>query len=89
MDGARYREFLALLRKKLPDKIIAIAAPASYWYLRGFPIAEISKIVNYIVYMAYDLHGQWDYGNAWSSPVCQFTFLYACHLLIQNRIGMS
>ena len=39
-------------------KSISIAAPSSYWYLKGFPIAEMSLIVDYIVYMTYDLHGQ-------------------------------
>jgi GH18 family chitinase len=26
--------------------------------------------LDYIVYMTYDLHGQWDYDNEWSSPGC-------------------
>ena len=58
-----------------------MAAPASYWYLRAFPIKEMADVVvciaetnsllaltktnnifkDYIVYMTYDLHGQWDY----------------------------
>ncbi|KAL2829514.1 glycoside hydrolase superfamily [Aspergillus cavernicola] len=51
----------------LPEgKTIAIAAPASYWYLRNFPIHEIADVVDYIVYMSYDLHGQWDVGNEWA-----------------------
>jgi hypothetical protein len=29
------------------------------------PIKEISEVVDYFVYMTYDLHGQWDYGNKW------------------------
>ncbi|KAL1954115.1 hypothetical protein VTO42DRAFT_1739 [Malbranchea cinnamomea] len=70
MDGEHYLEFLRLLRQKLPNKSIAIAAPASYWYLRGFPIAEISEVVDYIVYMTYDLHGQWDYNSPWSQSGC-------------------
>jgi GH18 family chitinase len=37
------------------DKSISFAAPASYWYLKQFPIKTISKSVDYIVYMAYDL----------------------------------
>jgi chitinase len=66
-DGPNYLAFLQLVRAALPaGKLIAIAAPASYWYLRGFPIASIANVVDYIVYMTYDLHGQWDYGNAWS-----------------------
>lgn len=47
----------------LPGKTVSIAAPASYWYLRAFPIAEMSKVVDYIVFMTYDLHGQWDAGK--------------------------
>lgn len=74
LEGNYYRDFLAILRLKLPvAKSISIAAPASYWYLRGFPIADIAKIVNYIVYMTYDLHGQWDYGSAWSQEVHTLT----------------
>lgn len=26
--------------------------------------------LDYIVYMTYDLHGQWDYNNKWTSPDC-------------------
>ncbi|KAK0739602.1 hypothetical protein B0T21DRAFT_382597 [Apiosordaria backusii] len=71
LDGLAYLELLKLLRQKLPrEKQLAIAAPASYWYLKQFPIGEISKIVDYIVYMTYDLHGQWDFNNPWSSPGC-------------------
>lgn len=45
------------------NKSVSIAAPASYWYLQAFPIDRIAKVIDYIVYMTYDLHGQWDYGN--------------------------
>lgn len=66
-DGPNYLDFLRLVRAALPaDKSLAIAAPASYWYLKGFPIADIANVVDYIIYMTYDLHGQWDYGNAFS-----------------------
>lgn len=30
----------------------------------------MSEILDYIIYMTYDLHGQWDAGNKWSSPGC-------------------
>ncbi|KAL3454138.1 hypothetical protein BJX65DRAFT_301926 [Aspergillus insuetus] len=70
-DGPNYLEFLKLVRDGLPDdKSLSIAAPASYWYLRNFPIKDIAKVVDYIVYMAYDLHGQWDVGNQWATPGC-------------------
>lgn len=49
---------LQMMRDKLPaGKTLSIAAPASYWYLKAFPIKEIAKVVNYIVFMTYDLHG--------------------------------
>lgn len=52
------------------SKSVSFAAPASYWYLRAFPIAMMSKRLDYIVFMTYDLHGQWDYGNKWTSSGC-------------------
>ncbi|KAJ5121672.1 uncharacterized protein N7515_009633 [Penicillium bovifimosum] len=71
-DGDRYLEFLKLVRKNLPDdKSLSLAVPASFWYLKGFPIANISDTVNYIVFMSYDLHGQWDYGNQYPDPGCK------------------
>lgn len=55
-EGPNYLEFLKLLRAKLPpNKSLSIAAPASFWYLKAFPIENISKVVDYIVYMTYDL----------------------------------
>lgn len=57
-EGVNYLGFLAILKNLVPGKSVSIAAPASYWYLKGFPIDKISKIVDYIVYMTYDLHGQ-------------------------------
>ncbi|KAJ3498512.1 hypothetical protein NLG97_g1065 [Lecanicillium saksenae] len=70
-EGENYYLFLQKLRSLLPsDKSVSFAAPASFWYLRGFPIAKIVEVVDYIVYMTYDLHGQWDYGNKWTDPGC-------------------
>ncbi|KAH7014604.1 chitinase [Microdochium trichocladiopsis] len=69
-EGVSYAAFLTLLKAKLGNKSVSIAAPASYWYLRNFPIKGIGKIVDYIVYMTYDLHGQWDAGSKWASPGC-------------------
>ncbi len=62
---------MKLLRAALPSsKSLSIAAPASYWYLKGFPIKDIGAVVDYIVYMTYDLHGQWDAGSKWSQDGC-------------------
>lgn len=49
-DGANYLSFLQELRSLMPTgKTISVAAPASYWYLRGFPIANMSEVLDYIV----------------------------------------
>jgi len=59
IDGPNYLKFLARLRQLLPSEMsLSIAAPASYWYLKGFPIDEMAKHLDYIVYMTYDLHGK-------------------------------
>lgn len=63
--------FLDELKKKMPfGKTVSVTAPASFWYLQHFPIQALSLVVDYIVYMTYDLHGQWDYNNKWASPGC-------------------
>jgi GH18 family chitinase len=70
-DGPNYLSFLTKLRTALgTSKTISIASPASYWYLKAFPIADMAKQVDYIVYMTYDLHGQWDYGSQFSQDGC-------------------
>ena len=70
-DGDNYLAFLQSVKSKLPSgKTLSIALPASYWYLRGFPVDKMAKVVDYFVYMTYDLHGQWDYGSKWASPGC-------------------
>jgi chitinase len=70
-DGYNYQMFLELMKSRLGNaKTVSIAAPASFWYLKGFPILNISYVVDYIVYMTYDLHGQWDYNSAWSNSGC-------------------
>ena len=30
----------------------------------------MAKELDYIIYMTYDLHGQWDYGNEWTTSGC-------------------
>ncbi|KAI0181182.1 putative glycosyl hydrolase, family 18 [Hypoxylon sp. FL1284] len=70
-NGKNYYEFLSGLKESLgSSKSVSFAAPASYWYLKAFPIEKMVKDIDYIVYMTYDLHGQWDYGNKWTSPGC-------------------
>ncbi|EEP79268.1 conserved hypothetical protein [Uncinocarpus reesii 1704] len=71
-EGNNYLAFLQLLRSKLPSgKSISIALPASYWYLKQYPVKSIAKYVDYFIYMTYDLHGQWDVDNKWAIPGCE------------------
>lgn len=70
-EGPNYLKFLVTLKKLLPaGKSLSIALPSSFWYLRPYPVALMSRTVDYFIYMTYDLHGQWDYGNKWTSPGC-------------------
>ncbi|KAL4804670.1 glycoside hydrolase superfamily [Aspergillus unguis] len=71
-SGENYAEFLKLVRSKLPDdKSISMALPASYWYLKGFdPVTQFEESIDYYVFMTYDLHGQWDWGNTFVNPGC-------------------
>ncbi|OBT40386.1 hypothetical protein VE00_10085 [Pseudogymnoascus sp. WSF 3629] len=73
-DGENYYQFLVQVRAGLnakdASKSLSIAMPASFWYLKGFPVSKLTTYLNYVVYMTYDLHGQWDYNNQWSSPGC-------------------
>ncbi|PYI14800.1 glycoside hydrolase, partial [Aspergillus violaceofuscus CBS 115571] len=69
-DGDNYLAFLAILRNLLHDREVTIAAPSSYWYLRGFPIKKMAPLLDYIIYMTYDLHGQWDSHSQWSQLGC-------------------
>ncbi|KAJ6784672.1 hypothetical protein PWT90_00415 [Aphanocladium album] len=70
-EGDNYLEFLKDLKAKLPsDKSVSIALPASYWYLKQYPVKKMADIVDYFIYMTYDLHGQWDVGNKYATPDC-------------------
>lgn len=30
----------------------------------------MAEVLTYVIFMTYDLHGQWDYGNRFSDPGC-------------------
>jgi chitinase len=49
---------------------VSFCAPASFWYLQGFPVQAMAAVVDYVIFMTYDIHGQWDYGNPNSDPGC-------------------
>ncbi|GAB1317774.1 chitinase [Madurella fahalii] len=90
-DGAGYLAFLTTLKRKVgPGKSVSIAAPASFWYLRAFPIDQIAAQIDYIVYMTYDLHGQWDYGNANAYDSCPSGKCIRSHVnLTETRSTLS
>lgn len=71
-DTDNYLAFLTLMRKKLgtSGKTMSSALPAAYWYLKPFPVAKMAPLLDYVIFMTYDLHGQWDYGNQYASPGC-------------------
>ncbi|KAJ2912700.1 hypothetical protein MD484_g7717, partial [Candolleomyces efflorescens] len=52
--------FFKEARAALGKKVISVATPAGYWFLRGFEIDKIAKDVTYINMMSYDYHGPWD-----------------------------
>ena len=59
IEGENYLQSLTILRGLLPkEKSVSFAAPASFWYLQGYSIAKIMNLVDYVIYMTYDLHGQ-------------------------------
>ncbi|KAJ4250226.1 hypothetical protein NW762_012041 [Fusarium torreyae] len=71
-DGIYYTRFLTVLRDQLPSsKSLSIALPGSFWYLKPFPVDQMAKVLDYFVFMTYDLHGQWDYGNEFANPGCE------------------
>ncbi|KAJ3378012.1 hypothetical protein HDU84_008026 [Entophlyctis sp. JEL0112] len=59
-DTANLLYLMADLRILIPEKVLSIAAPAGYWFLKGFSILDMSLFVNYINVMTYDYHGPWD-----------------------------
>lgn len=71
VNGLNYYRLLYSVKQAVgSSKSVSFAAPASYWYLKSFPIKNLARDLDYIVYMTYDLHGQWDYNNTWTSPGC-------------------
>jgi GH18 family chitinase len=66
-----YYNTLVQLKSRIGSgKTVSFAAPASFWYLKASPIELMGAALDYIIYMTYDLYGQWDYGNKWTSPGC-------------------
>ncbi|KAI8722844.1 Chitinase [Fusarium sp. LHS14.1] len=90
-DGLNYLRFLTVLKDKMPSgKTVSIAAPASYWYLKQFPIDQITKVIDYVVFMTYDLHGQWDYGNPNAFDECPSGKCIRSHVnMTETKVSLS
>ncbi|KAL7952564.1 glycoside hydrolase family 18 protein [Trichoderma compactum] len=85
-DTRNYLDTLRALRTALPAKYsLSIAVTASYWYLRPFPIQEMSQVVHYIVYMAYDLHG----GNCLRSHINQTEVMLALSMITKAGVNAN
>ncbi|KAJ5664208.1 class v protein [Penicillium longicatenatum] len=69
------------------DMTVSFTAPASFWYLQYFPVLALSYVVDYIVYMTYDLHGQWDYGHAYSDDGCSAGNCLRSHVNLTETIN--
>ncbi|KAE8396531.1 glycoside hydrolase [Aspergillus alliaceus] len=63
-DFANYVTLVKRLRERLngaPKSFgITLTLPASYWYLRGFDIANLEPHIDWFNVMTYDIHGLWD-----------------------------
>jgi len=57
-DSIGYFLLLDELQAAMPSgKTVSLTTPASFWYLQHFSIVAISEVVDYIVFMTYDLYG--------------------------------
>ncbi|KAJ4424540.1 hypothetical protein N0V82_000864 [Gnomoniopsis sp. IMI 355080] len=87
-DSVGYFLLLYLLKEALPaGKTLSFTAPASFWYLQSFDVLAMSAFVDYIVFMTYDLHGQWDYGSANSDPGCSGGNCLRSHVNLTETIN--
>ncbi|KAJ1941898.1 hypothetical protein FBU59_003366, partial [Linderina macrospora] len=67
-DSENFVTWIKELREAVSSGSISISAPANPYYLKGFNVAELSKHVDYIVYLTYDMHGTWDANIKPTSP---------------------
>lgn len=60
-NGNKYLELVKSIRSMLPaGKTLSVAIPATFYYLKAFPVKEMQDYVDYFVFMTYDFHGSWD-----------------------------
>ncbi|TFK66092.1 hypothetical protein BDN72DRAFT_162975 [Pluteus cervinus] len=66
-DGVNFTQLLKELQEAIQGQpvkyVVSFTAPTSYWYLRWFDIEEMTKHLDFVNVMSYDLHGTWDATN--------------------------
>ncbi|OGM41754.1 bacteriodes thetaiotaomicron symbiotic chitinase [Aspergillus bombycis] len=70
-DTANLVKLLSELRSAVGTKFgLTVTLPSSYWYLKGFNIADMVKYIDHFNFMSYDIHGTWDGRTSkWTSSV--------------------
>ncbi|KAI8999390.1 glycoside hydrolase superfamily, partial [Gaertneriomyces semiglobifer] len=64
-DTKDFALFLDELRARVGDrKLITVAVPAGFWFLKGFDVDNIVKNCDFINVMNYDYNGPWNAGPA-------------------------
>ncbi|RAO73094.1 uncharacterized protein BHQ10_009106 [Talaromyces amestolkiae] len=90
-DAQNFFLFLFELSQQMlvstPDKSLSTTAPSSFWYMKAIPIEAISKVVDYIVLMTYDLHGQWDWNNTHTDVGCPSGGCLRSHVNLTETIS--
>jgi GH18 family chitinase len=84
-------QFIAMVRGALAHydytSSLSVAMPASFWYLKGFDVKGMVGNLDSVMFMTYDLHGQWDYSNQWSSPGCPAGNCLRSHINMTETIN--
>ncbi|KAI8940612.1 hypothetical protein NX059_001884 [Plenodomus lindquistii] len=50
---------------------VTLTLPSSYWYLKGFDVAQLEKHVDWFNFMSYDIHGTWDGNSPYTQAIVQ------------------
>lgn len=59
-DKENFTALLQLMREKMPDKELSFCASVSGWFLDAVDIPAVSKLVDSVNLMAYDMQGTWN-----------------------------
>ncbi|KAI9094115.1 hypothetical protein DFS34DRAFT_253472 [Phlyctochytrium arcticum] len=66
-DIKNFGIFLRELKGRMPrDKLLTVAVPAGYWFLKGFDMQAVKETCDFINLMTYDFNGAWNAGPAGS-----------------------